>query len=221
MKTVAEELVPIFRYAGKAVYQAFTALRVGDELRLTQEVTQAYTGDLHNRCLNVQVLEGDTWKTIGFISHRSWVLALMDAGMKVMARVQSVNASYCEILLEVEVADKEEKAEEDSCTAYTVGVTAYCEAALTMPGTPPPKRERGDRWVWRSAEEAERFRISYLRIAYPGWNYVNFSTYRIKLPNGWTKDVGELPEYDPDYLPHLHYLRIDAEIVERVIPTQE
>lgn len=69
--------------------------------------------------------------------------------------------------------------------AYTIGrVTAYEQAIREG-----AKKLKGG-WVWRTAEEADEYRIHFMNMDIADWKPGDFSVYELELTS-WDEDVGE------------------------------
>lgn len=85
--------------------------------------------------------------------------------------------------------------------AYTVGQTSSYDKCLAD-GKPEEMKKLGKRlpcadnpcgyeggWVWKTAKEADSFRLNSFNNFEPNWDPKDFSVYEIELPVGWDIDT--------------------------------
>ena len=105
--------------------------------------------------------------------------------------------------------------------AYTVGRTSSYDKCLVddkpeemkklgkrLPGTDFPCGYEGG-WVWKTAEEADSFRLNSLNNFEPNWDFKDFSVYEIELTIGWYIDTIFAGEYSN--------LLVDAPILRKIL----
>ena len=107
--------------------------------------------------------------------------------------------------------------------AYTIGRTSSYDKGLRendkltkigrLPASETDPEGYPGGWVWKTAEEADEFRLKGLRQAEPSWDPETFSVYLLLLPNTWTESVSTEPRTEDG----VHNLLIDALILRRVV----